>query len=67
MLILALRIVGNFPSSRPFLQALFDNGDFFAGEAVKGIDNLVDLCLLLSNSRSKTRPWNLLSEFFNSL
>jgi hypothetical protein len=25
------------------LQALFDNGDFFAREAVKGIDKLVDL------------------------
>ena len=52
-------IVSNFPASCSLLQALFDNGDLFARETVKGIDKLVDLGLLLSNSRSKTRPWNL--------
>jgi hypothetical protein len=38
-------LVSNFPSGRFFLKALFDNGDFMAREAERGIDKLVDLGL----------------------
>jgi len=50
--LLRLRIVGNFSVHPFFFEALFDNGDFFAGEAVKGIDKLVDLGVKGGNIRA---------------
>src|SRR3990170_1949218 len=44
-LLLKRCLVTNFSVSRPFLPALFDNDEFFAREAVKGINELVNLGL----------------------
>ena len=48
----ASSIRSNFPVHPFFFEALFDNGDFFAGEAVKGIDKLVDLGVKGGNIRA---------------
>ena len=42
-LLIELRLIGGFPVPHLFLRALFDNGDFFARQAVKRIDKPVDL------------------------
>ena len=43
-----LHFIGNLRAPRFLFDALFDNGDLFAREAVKGIDMLVDFRLSVS-------------------
>jgi hypothetical protein len=56
-------IVGAYRAARFFLPALFDYGDFFAREAVKGIDKLVDLGLRGENIRILSASVVRLSRF----